>query len=154
MLSDGDLIRNLLGLYCRLIDAGDFAAVGRLFAAATVCTEDGSVVAAGADQVARLYADTTRRHADGTPMTQHVVANTVLEPLDEDTIRALSSYVVLQATDSLPLQPIVTGSYVDTFARTDGPVGWRFAERRITMGRAGDLSQHLGGALAEAGERK
>ena len=142
MLSDGDHIRNLLGTYCRLIDAGDFDGVGRLFADATLCTEDGTVVATGASEIAALYASTTRRHDDGTPLTQHVVANTVLEPLTHDAVRATSNYVVFQATATLPLQPIATGSYVDTFARV-GESGWRFAERRFTLGKLGDLSQHL-----------
>jgi hypothetical protein len=148
MLSDGDQIRNLLGTYCRLIDAGDFEGVGRLFAGATVCTEDGTVVAAGADQVARLYAGSTLRHDDGTPLTQHVVANTVLEPITDDTVRAISAYVVLQATATLPLQPIATGRYVDTFVRDHE--GWRYAERRFTLRQAGDLTQHLGSGLASA----
>lgn len=141
MLSDGDEIRNLLGTYCRLIDAGDFDGVGRLFAGATLCTEDGTVIAAGAHQVADLYAGMTRRHEDGTPLTQHIVANTILEPIASDSIRATSNYVVFQVTETLPLQPIVTGTYVDTFVRSDGT--WRFAERRFTLGRLGDLSQHL-----------
>lgn len=145
MLSDGDQIRNLLGTYCRLIDAGDFDGVGRLFAEATLCMEDGTVVATGAEEIARLYAGTTRRHEDGTPLTQHVVSNTVLEPLAPDSIRATSAYVVFQATPSLPLQSIATGRYVDTFARTEQ--GWRFAERRFTLGKLGDLSQHLATAL-------
>lgn len=142
MLSDGDHIRNLLGTYCRLIDAGDFDGVGRLFAGATLCTEDGTVVATGAEEIAALYQATTRRHDDGTPLTQHVVANTVLELLTHNTMRATSDYVVLQATESLPLQPIVTGSYIDTFAHSDDS-GWHLAERRFTLGRLGDLSQHL-----------
>lgn len=144
MLSDGDHIRNLLGTYCRLIDSGDFDAVGRLFADATLCTEDGTVIATGAQEIAALYAAMTRRHADGTPLTQHVVANTVLEQLTHDTIRATSNYVVFQATESLPLQPIVTGSYVDTFVNAGE---WRFAERRFTLGKSGDLSQHLATSL-------
>jgi len=145
MLSDGDQIRNLLGTYCRLIDAGDFDSVGRLFADATLCTEDGAVIATGAQEVAALYAAMTRRHEDGTPLTQHVVANTVLEQLTHDTIRASSNYVVFQATASLPLQPIATGKYVDTFVQ--GDAGWRFAERRFTLGRLGDMSQHLSTSL-------
>lgn len=140
MLSDGDQIRNLLGSYCRLIDAGDFDGLGRLFAEAILCTEDGTVIAAGARGAADLYAAMTQRHGV-TPLTQHVVANTVLEPLTPESLRATSTYVVFQATDTLPLQPIVTGTYVDTFARTDD--GWRFAERRFGLGRLGDLSQHL-----------
>ena len=141
MLSDGDQIRNLLGSYCRLIDAGDFDGVGGLFADADLCTEDGTVIASGARAAADLYAGTTRRHHDGTPLTQHLVANTVLETITPDSIRATSTYVVFQVTDTLPLQPIVTGTYVDTFVRTAR--AWRFAERRFTLGRLGDLSQHL-----------
>lgn len=143
MLTDGDVIRNLLGTYCRLIDAGDFDAVGRLFADARLCDEEGTVLATGADEAAALYRSITRAYDDGTPLTQHVVANTVLEEADDDTLRATSSYVVLQATPDLPLQPIVTGTYVDTFTRAAGPDRWRFGERRFGIRRAGDLSHHL-----------
>ncbi len=141
-LTDGDRVRGLLGTYCRLIDAGDFAGVGALFAHATLHDEAGNVVATGAAEVKALYAATTRLHADGTPGTQHIVANTVLEEGGgADKLVATSAYVVLQATPELPLQPVITGSYVDTFVRVDGE--WRFAERRFSIGRAGDLSHHL-----------
>lgn len=148
MLGDCDVIRNLLGTYCRLIDAGDFAAVGEMFAHASVCGEEGTVMARGADEVEALYCAITRRHDDGTPLTQHIVANTIFEVVDDDTIRAQSAYVVLQATPSLPLQPIITGTYLDTFVRTTGPERWRFAERRFGVGRTGDLSQHLAVSLS------
>jgi hypothetical protein len=142
-LTAGDRIRNLLGTYCRLIDAGDFAGVGRLMAHARLCTEDGTTVATGADEVAALYAGLVRLHDDGTPGTQHLVVNTVLDDPDQDgTVVARSTYVVLQATATLPLQPIVTGWYVDTFVE-DVSEGWRFGERRFGIGRAGDTSQHL-----------
>ncbi|HET7688849.1 MAG TPA: nuclear transport factor 2 family protein [Nocardioidaceae bacterium] len=141
VLTDGDLIRNLLATYCRLMDGGDFDAVGRLFADASICDENGTVLATGADQVAALYGSTTRRYPDGTPLTQHLVANTHLVESGDDMV-ATSTYVVLQATPDLALQPIITGTYADTFTRDD-EAGWRFTERRIGMGRLGDLSQHL-----------
>jgi hypothetical protein len=81
-------------------------------------------------------------HDDGTPGTQHVVANTVLEELDSGAIRARSAYLVFQALAELPLQPILTGSYVDTFD-TDNSGRWRFRERRFGIGRAGTLDHHL-----------
>ena len=141
-LTDGDRIRGLLGTYCRLIDAGDFAGVGRLFADATLRDEAGTVVATGAAEIEALYAATTRLQEDGTPGTQHVVANTVLEEGSQvDELVATSAYVVFQAVDGLPLQPVITGSYVDTFARVDGD--WRFSDRRFSIGRTGDLSHHL-----------
>lgn len=141
-LSDGDEIRSLLGRYCHLIDAGDFTGIGALMADAVLCTEDGTPIARGADGVAQLYAGLVTLHEDGTPGTQHVVANTVLEELAGGTVTARSSYVVLQALPDLPLQPIVTGSYVDTFARDDAG-HWRFLERRFSVGRAGVLDHHL-----------
>jgi len=142
VLTDGDRIRGLLGTYCRLIDAGDFAAVGELFAHATLRDESGAVVATGAAEVTALYAATTRLHDDGTPGTQHVIANTVLaEGSGPDEAVATSAYVVLQATPDLPLQPVITGGYVVTFALVDGE--WRFTDRQFSIGRTGDLSHHL-----------
>lgn len=116
VLTDGDRIRGLLGTYCRLVDAGDYAGVGELFAHATL--------------------------RDRTPRTQHVIANTVLaEGGGPDEAVATSAYVVLQATPELPQQPVITGSYVDSFAVVDGE--WRFTDRRFSIGRTGDLSHHL-----------
>lgn len=143
-LTDGDRIRGLLGTYCRLIDAGDFDGLGELMARARLTDENGEVVATGAAEIARLYRATVRLHDDETPGTQHVVANTTFdEPAEDGTVVARSSYVVLQAVgDRVPLQPIVTGDYVDTFAQdTDGT--WYFTERRFRIGRTGDLSRHL-----------
>ena len=142
-LTDGDRIRGLLGTYCRLIDAGDFAGVGRLMERATLADEHGTPIATGAAEVAALYAATTRLHEDGTPGTQHLVVNTGFdEPAADGTVTARSSYVVLQALDGLPLQPVVTGDYVDTFACDDDGT-WHFTERRFRIGRSGDLTRHL-----------
>jgi ketosteroid isomerase-like protein len=147
LLSDGDQIRSLLGRYCHLVDAGDFGGVGALLADAVLCTEDGTPVASGAEEVAALYEGLVARYEDETPGTQHVVANTDLAAGADGTVTARSSYVVLQALPELPLQPIVTGSYVDTFDRDDAG-RWRFRERRFSIGRAGNLSHHLApGAL-------
>jgi hypothetical protein len=141
-LTDGDHIRGLLGTYCQLIDAGNFVGIGQLMADAVLMTEDGTVVATGASEVTRLYAGLVTTHEDGTPGTQHIVANTVLEELDDGAIRARSTYLVFQALPELSLQPILTGSYVDTFD-TDGLDRWRFRERRFGIGRTGDLAHHL-----------
>lgn len=141
-LSDGDHIRSLLGTYCRLIDAGDFAGIGQLMADAVLTTEDGTVIATGADEVAALYGGIVVLHEDGTPGTQHVVVNTTLEEIDGGSIRAQSAYVVFQAVPELPLQPVVTGSYVDTF-ETGSTGTWHFVERRFSIGRSGNLTHHL-----------
>ena len=140
-LNDGDHIRGLLARYCHLIDAGDFAGVGALMSKAVLCTEDGTPLARGADEVAGLYAGLVKLH-DGTPGTQHVVANTMFhEPAADGSVSATSTYLVLQATGSVPLQPIMTGTYVDSFATDED--GWHFTERRFGVGRSGLLDQHL-----------
>ncbi|GAA1164866.1 nuclear transport factor 2 family protein [Nocardioides aquiterrae] len=141
-LTDGDRIRGLLATYCRLIDAGDFAGVGALMADAVLKTEDGTTIATGAAEVERLYAGLVRLHEDGTPGTQHVVANTTFgEPRADGTVTVTSTYLVFQALPEVPLQPIVTGTYVDTFAT--GERGWKFVERRFGIGRSGRLEHHL-----------
>lgn len=137
-----EAIRNLLGRYCELIDSGDFSGVAELLAGAVLRDESGTEIARGRDAIAALYATTTRRHADGTPRTRHITANSIIE-IDEasGTATARSAYVVLQATGSVPLQPIVSGRYRDRFARTSN--GWAFTERTITVDLVGELGDHL-----------
>jgi hypothetical protein len=153
-LSLTDHLRNLLGRYCERIDAGDFDGVGLLFAHGALADEQGRPLAAGAEAVAAFYRSTTRLH-DGTPRTKHLVVDTVFEePAADGTVTARSSYVVLQALDDLPLQPIIAGRYVDRFARPPGDAlgedpgastsgGWAFAERRFAVDLLGDLRRHL-----------
>jgi hypothetical protein len=141
VLTDGDAIRNLLARYCALVDSASWDEVGALFAAGVLATEDGSVLASGADEIAAFYRRGTLVH-DGSPRTKHVVTNVELSFSDDSAV-ARSSYVVLQAIDGvLPLQPIITGRYVDTFERV-GASSWRWQERRFAVDLVGDLSHHL-----------
>jgi 3-phenylpropionate/cinnamic acid dioxygenase small subunit len=134
-----EAIRNLLGRYCELMDAAAWAELGRFFADAELVGPDGTVIAAGAAAVQKLYEHGTRLY-DGSPRTRHVTANTVLD-VGIDTAEARSSYVVFQAAEGLVLQPIISGRYRDTFTCTDGV--WRFARRQFFVDHAGDLSHHL-----------
>jgi SnoaL-like domain len=142
VLSDGDQVRNLLGMYCERLDVGDFDGVGALFADGRLATEDGTVLAQGAEDVAAFYRAGTLDH-DGSPRTKHLVVDTVLAPAaDGCSLAARSSYVVFQAVaGALALQPIITGRYVDTFERAGD--GWRWSERRFSVDQVGELSQHL-----------
>jgi hypothetical protein len=139
VLSDGDRIRSVLGQYCDRIDAGDFEGVGELFARGCLADEHGTELARGAAEVAAFYKKGTKLH-HGSPRTKHLVLNTAVDE-EGDTVVARSSYVVLQALDGFPLQPIITGRYIDRFER-DG-VGWHFTERRFIVDLVGDLSHHL-----------
>jgi 3-phenylpropionate/cinnamic acid dioxygenase small subunit len=135
-------IEHLLYTYAERVDAGDFAGVGALFAHGTVFG------VRGAAAVQALYEQTTRRHpvpgveGPGTPRTQHLVGNVVVE-VDEDagTATGRSRFQVLQATDTLPLQAVVAGRYRDTFHRVGG--AWCFRSREADVDLLGDVSQHL-----------
>jgi ketosteroid isomerase-like protein len=151
VLSDGDHVRNLLGRYCERIDAGDLDGVGALFGDdGVLATEDGTPLAVGAAAVAEHLRGLVATY-DGSPRTKHLVVDTVLEPgEDGTTMSARSSYVVLQATDDLPLQPIIAGRYLDRFRREERggaegeEGGWRWVERRYLVDLLGDLRAHLG----------
>ena len=138
-------IENLLYAYAERIDLGDFDGVAELFTHATLYGEpDGppETQFAGAEAARRLYERSTRRHQDGTPKTKHLITNAQIEVDDgAGTATCRSYYCVLQATGALPLQPIVTGRYHDTFAVIDG--SWWFTGRTFFVDQAGDLSQHL-----------
>lgn len=139
-------IENLLYLYAERVDAGDFEGVADLFAHGRVCgQQDGppETVFEGRERVLALYERTTRRYAEtGTPRTKHLTTNARIE-VDEaaDAASCRSTFVVLQATPDLPLQPIIAGHYGDTFQRLDG--SWWFDTRTMFVDQTGDLSQHL-----------
>jgi hypothetical protein len=139
-----EAIRNLLGRYCELIDAGDFDGLGDLLAGAALHDEAGNEIARGRDAVIALYAATTKRHADGTPRTRHLTVNPIIE-VDEPagTATARSAYVVFQATESVPLQPIISGRYRDRFALDPATGTWSFTTRTITIDLLGTLTDHL-----------
>jgi 3-phenylpropionate/cinnamic acid dioxygenase small subunit len=137
-----EAIRHLLYRYCELMDAGDFEGVAAMFMDGKLTDEQGTVIAEGREGALDLWSRGTRLH-DGSPRTRHITANSIIE-VDEvaGVATARSSYVVLQGTDKLPLQPIITGRYQDRFARIANDA-WRFAERRFFVDQVGDLSHHL-----------
>ena len=141
-----EAIRNLLGRYCELIDAGQLDALADLFADAVLRDDADTELGRGREGAARVYSG-VRIHGDGTPRTRHLTTNSIID-VDEEagTATARSVYVVFQATDALPLQPIIAGRYRDRFARHDG--AWRFTERAFGIDLVGDLSQHMTGPIA------
>jgi SnoaL-like domain len=133
---------NLIARYAELIDAGDFDGVAGLLDGAGVGTVGDTPLLTGHDAIRELFASTARRYPDGTPRTKHVTTNLILE-IDEDGDRATarSYWTVFQATEGLPLQPILAGRYHDRFVRRDGV--WGFAERRYLVDLVGDVSHHM-----------
>jgi hypothetical protein len=136
--ADEVAIANLVHRYAELFDAGDFEGAAGLFAHAVVRTGDAELDATG---LLALWQRLVRIHADGTPCTSHVTTNLVIEVAPDATATCRSRYTVFQATDTLPLQAVVAGSYADTFAKVDGT--WRFASRTYGLDLRGELGEHL-----------
>jgi hypothetical protein len=134
-------VESLIYSYAERIDAGDYDGVAELFRHGRIEAAPG-VVIEGVDEVRKLYENTTRRYDDGTPRSRHLTTNVSVE-VDDDagTAAARSYYTVLQQTDVLPLQPIISGHYHDTFHQVDGQ--WWFDTRSMFVDLKGDLSQHL-----------
>lgn len=131
-----DQITEMLYRYAELIDAGDFDGVGALLGRGNF------MGVTGAEPIAKLFAATTRRFPEhgNRPRTRHLVLNPIID-IDADSARARSTFVVVQQTDTVALQPIVVGRYADTFARDEQ--GWYFTERTVDVEMLGDVSDHL-----------
>ena len=140
MATPRDAIVALVHVYAERIDAGDLDGVARLFADATYGAEGGPVRDGSEAVLAALRAAVVLH--DGLPRTKHVITNLTVD-VDEaaGTATARSYFAVLQATSTLPLQPILVGRYHDRFRRLGNE--WRFADRRILIDLVGDVSQHL-----------
>jgi 3-phenylpropionate/cinnamic acid dioxygenase small subunit len=139
-------IQNLLHCYAHLMDQADFDAVGRLFAHADVFMPgDAGVFRKDPIGVSHLFQRWNRVYADtGTLRTRHITTNLILESDGPNRAKARCYVLVVQATPTFPLQPIIAGTYEDRFEKVDG--AWRFAERREAFKNfelVGDLSAHL-----------
>jgi 3-phenylpropionate/cinnamic acid dioxygenase small subunit len=151
MADSARTIENLLYRYAERIDAGDLEGVADLFAHGRIRPLPDAppeATAEGREQVLRLYQRSTRLYEDGTPKTRHATTNAIIE-VDEaaGTASARSTYTVFQRTEALPLQPIISGRYEDTFHRIDG--AWWFDTRVMRIDLVGDLRHHLLYALPE-----
>jgi hypothetical protein len=144
--SDYLQIQNLLHRYAYLMDHADFDAVGLLFAHADVYMPgDAGTFYKDPAGVANLFRRWNRVYEDtGTLRTRHITTNLILEQDGHNSAKARCYVLVVQATPTFRLQPVIAGTYEDRFEKVDGT--WRFAERREEFKNfelVGDLSAHL-----------
>jgi ketosteroid isomerase-like protein len=134
-------IENLIYRYAERIDAGDLEGVAALFSDAAIVAPAHDTRVTGYDEVLAMYRAACRIYPEtGTPRTRHVTTNVLIEA-EGDSATARSTYTVFQATEALPLQPIIIGRYSDRFRRRDGR--WQFSERSMHVDLVGDCSAHL-----------
>ena len=135
-------ISNLLYRYAECLDSGQLVEAAGLFRHACIKVQSqGDLL----DHTALLgiWQQRIKLYPCGTPRTRHVISNPIID-IDEaaGTATVRSCYTVLQATDTLPLQPIAAGRYFDEFERVDGI--WRFSFRDYShLEMIGDLTGHL-----------
>lgn len=136
-------IENLLYTYGQLIDTGNLEGMANLFTDAQYVGPDGKVVAEGAQEYLALLRSVVKIYEEtGTPCTKHVITNALIEVNEAtDSAVAGSYFTVFQATEELPLQPIMAGRYEDAFVRVEEV--WRFQRRQTIPELYGNLSQHL-----------
>lgn len=134
-------ICNLLYRYAECLDRGQLIEAAQLFAHARIKVQSPEPV----DHIALLgiWQQRIKLYPCGTPRTRHVITNPIMD-IDEaaGTATVRSCYTVFQATETLPLQAIAGGRYLDEFERVDGV--WRFRFRDYSqLDMTGDLSGHL-----------
>lgn len=95
----------------------------------------------GSAAVQEILEGIVRRYDDGTPRTQHVTTNLMIDVDDSTNATARSCFTVLQQVEPGSINTIIAGRYQDTFARDDE--GWYLTERVILTSLVGDLSKHL-----------
>ncbi|MDI9916757.1 nuclear transport factor 2 family protein [Rhodococcus sp. IEGM 1379] len=138
-------VRDLLCEYTHLIDQGRLREVAALFAqsdygqcgpdgiATTVISSDADAVFAACSSFIRMYG------TPPMPRTKHMLTNTRVF-VDGDQASALSYVMVIQGTDDLALQPILSGRYFDRFSCVNG--SWQFTQRLFCLDHLGDMSAH------------
>jgi ketosteroid isomerase-like protein len=142
-MEDSRCIENLIYCYAERIDAGDLEGVAELFREAVIVSTVHNSRQTGFDEVLKMYQRACRLYQPtGTPLTKHLTTNVIIE-LDENGEQAYarSYYTVIQATNALPLQPIISGRYKDHFRKTGNK--WRFASREMIVDLLGNCSAHL-----------
>ncbi|MGE8064329.1 nuclear transport factor 2 family protein [Pseudomonas sp. NPDC089569] len=134
-------ISNLLYRYAEYLDSGKMVEAAELFCHARIRIHNQSLI----DHTAllRIWQQRIKIYPCGTPRTRHIISNPIID-IDETagTATVRSCYTVLQATATLPLQPIASGRYLDEFERIDGV--WRFSFRDYShLELIGNMAEHL-----------
>jgi hypothetical protein len=141
-------VRRLLAAYAHNLDYGKVDANAELLAAAKF--NIAGTIVEGRDSIAEFLRTNLQRHVDETPRTWHSVSNVLINVESKTAASSICYFTVHQELPSLPLQPIVTGRYIDAFELHEG--AWRFASRKIEPRLFGDLSKHVAAPAETAAE--
>ena len=127
-----------MGEVAALFAQSDYGQCGPDGVATTLISSDADAVFAACSGFIRMYGDPP------VPRTKHLLTNTRIS-VDGESATALSYVTVIQGTEDLALQPILSGCYFDRFTCIDG--SWQFSSRLFCLDNMGDMSAHAKRAL-------
>lgn len=135
-------IERLFYRYAYGIDAGDFDGVSQILKKATLLNAHGETIAKGAAQIRQFYQTIIKIYPDtGTPKTQHVISNILIENETTFSLSATANYSVFQKLNNNKIEAIICGQYHSLFRLAVD--GWEFHQHQTTPLMIGDMSQHL-----------
>ena len=132
-------IRNLLGTFSEIMDAGDWVGLGNLFADGRIVDEQGREIASGREGITGLWTAMVRLY-DGSPCTRHLVSGPVIEVKDTSAT-CRSSFLLTQKVPDGELVLVAAGRYVDQLNVRNGR--WTFSQRTFHLDQEGDMTKHL-----------
>jgi len=132
-------IRNLLGTFSEIMDAGDWAGLGELFAEGRIVDDRGREIAGGREAITGLWSAMVHLY-DGSPCTRHLVSGPVIEVKDT-AATCRSSFLLTQKVPNGELVLVAAGRYHDKLNVRNGR--WTFTERTFYLDQEGDMSKHL-----------
>lgn len=145
-------IGKLFYRYAYGIDAGDFGGVAEMFKNASIHGGQGELLAKGCDQIEKFYEQIIIIYPDtGTPKTQHVVSNILIESETKDLVTARANYSVFQKLKNGKIEAIICGQYHSSFV--PGENGWEFSQHQTQALMVGDMSNHLKLSIKDISER-
>ncbi len=146
-------IERLIFIYAEALDTGDLERVAGLFERGRICVAGQKAAMEGAAGVrqtlarfTRFYDETGKELVDplvrrGFPFTRHITSNVYFQSLDAEKAVVHSCFSVLQGLPRRPIETIISGRYVDSFACENDQ--WYFTERYEYIDLIGDISRHL-----------
>jgi hypothetical protein len=144
VVTEEQQVLNLCYTYPEILDQGDHAGLGELFADCEIHCFASNVARSGpyvGAEGAKAFYDSAVMMHDGSPRTRHVITNVILELSPEQLEAKTRSYFqVVQDAPPGALKIIASGRYRDEYRKVGGR--WRFTRKEIWADYMGDVSQH------------
>ena len=87
----------ILHRYASLIDHGELEALAELMTHCQILDPDGNVMATGREEISQMYRGLIRIYPDsGTPRTQHLISNFIVDEQSSDRLRSRAMFNVQQ----------------------------------------------------------